>query len=553
MKKLLINIALFIFCLSAANAQPVNDISIGVVYSALTKQLVYPDNNQFNPIQDWELFFLNRKIHYTVFTDDDLDDNDFTEVDVLILPSVEVLSEDSKENLTEFINEGKGLLIFGKMGTYDVNGKKNRENFISSLCGFSAYALNSNGRIAESVSINDDSFLANGIPFGSSLTVMNRFTPLFAKGGKFLSQAEYQPDKKSAVVSVEKNNGRIVWFGFQLSQISGDKSKEKIVEKIIFNSIEWLSGKPVFQLAQWQVKNKTPVLISNLIVDLNKVSKDVLNELYELNLKSNFFIDFSSLKNSGVNLTKLAALGDINLNIDLFGLDNNGKDLSEVSHVIYKKFEKHSRQKYFGIRIENLFGNLSYDEITPFNFYTIYDEAVYVSASKNNCKRLNLPLEFIDLAKFRTGDVVDEVKPALKDAKANNKILFLRLINQKSFAINIDMIKAVSSLLKNENVKLFTYSELITSLNERENIVITVNGTEKEKEFLVTVENRNQQSVKDLLIEFYPSVKYFSPEIADVSVKMEYDESSGKYFITVPYLQAGMKTIFRVKFKKKNE
>ena len=107
------------FSNSVLTAQELKDIKIGIVYSEKTKQLIYPQDKNFNPIQDWELFFLNRKISYSVVSDEMLDENDFNELDVLILPSVEVLSENAAENLFAFLKAGKGLLIFGKFDVYD--------------------------------------------------------------------------------------------------------------------------------------------------------------------------------------------------------------------------------------------------------------------------------------------------------------------------------------------------------------------------------------------------------------------------------------------------
>ena len=90
----------------------------------LTKNLLYAEDQNFYPIQDWELFFLNRKISYEVFDDEGLDDYDFDEVDILILPSIEILSDDGFENLQDFLEEGKGLFFFLALGFHiqDLSG-----------------------------------------------------------------------------------------------------------------------------------------------------------------------------------------------------------------------------------------------------------------------------------------------------------------------------------------------------------------------------------------------------------------------------------------------
>jgi len=127
MKKLLLYTFFLLIILFSPEyfTQDLSEIKIGVVYSERTKSIIYPHDQKFYPIQDWELFFLSRKISYTVIKDEGLDDNDFEELDVLILPSVEILSKKASENLKEFLANGKGLFILGNFGTHDKEGEKN--------------------------------------------------------------------------------------------------------------------------------------------------------------------------------------------------------------------------------------------------------------------------------------------------------------------------------------------------------------------------------------------------------------------------------------------
>ncbi|MGD8306352.1 MAG: hypothetical protein PVF17_06835, partial [Ignavibacteria bacterium] len=117
-------------------SQNISDIRIGIVHSESTKDLIYPNDNNFYPVRDWEIFFLDRKTGYQIITDDDLEDNDLDNVDVLILPSVEVLSSAASVNLKRFLNSGKGLLVFGKLGEYDTDGRRRKEGFLSNAGGF---------------------------------------------------------------------------------------------------------------------------------------------------------------------------------------------------------------------------------------------------------------------------------------------------------------------------------------------------------------------------------------------------------------------------------
>ncbi len=303
-------------------AQDLRNVKIGIVYSEKTKQLIYPQNKDFYPIQDWELFFLNRKISYTVINDEQLDDNDFDFLDLLILPSVEVLSENAKENLQNFLNEGKGLLIFGKFGIYDKEGRKTFSNYLSRLGNFSISELNTKGNIAERHTIQYSSVLGRNIAVDNDLLIINQFSPLTAEVigednirlGKYVLDGDNEKQTvNSGIVLSKKYNGRIVWFGFQLSQIIGDKSQENTVEKLIFNSIEWISPTPFLMLKPLPGKYNVPVVIYNIITDIKSISIESLEQYYLNNVNANFFIDANEFDKPGNKLSKFVAAGDINL------------------------------------------------------------------------------------------------------------------------------------------------------------------------------------------------------------------------------------------------
>ena len=202
--------------------------------------------------------------------------------------------------MQNFLNEGKGLLIFGKNGFYDKNGKKTFSNYLSELGSFSINELNNKGNIAERHTIQYSSVLGRNIAVDNDLLILNQFLPLTAEdigkdnirlGKYFLDNDNEKQTVNSGIVLSEKNNGRIVWFGFQLSQISGNKAQENTVEKLIFNSIEWLSPNPFLMLKPLPGKYNLPVIISNIITDTKSISITSLEQYSSNNINANFFIE----------------------------------------------------------------------------------------------------------------------------------------------------------------------------------------------------------------------------------------------------------------------
>ena len=556
MNKILINIFVFLFTVSALLAQDVNDVKIGIVYSAETKQLLHKDDNNFYPIQDWELFFLNNKIHYTVYNDEQLNDYDFANEDVLILPSVEVLSGDAKQNLHHFLKSGKGILIFGELGGYDENGRKLSTDFIQDLANFTVSKLTANNIVAERHSIKANTFLNKGIPGDFSITILNRYQPLYAvrernveNMGNYIFPTD-ENDLKSGIIAAVKNIGRVLWFGFHLSQISVENQQKHLLAKIIFNSIDWLSGKPFLSVSRWRNGETPPVLVENLISSPADFSSELLQNLYDLNSKNNFFINANELDNQGYRLTQLAAAGDINLNLDFSTINYKSAGLEKLFSKSAKTLRKNSKQNYFGMRLENFYEDVDSLNIFPFDFVQLNDKEIFLPGNGKNTK-IFLFKNVVNVPEFNRQNILSEINEKYETALKNNQVLLVKLVDQQKEYMNEtknEYIIKVITFLKEKNANLVSYSDFIDWLKKRDNILIkTVKTTEKNK-YKVTVENRNQIRVENLPVELKSGSGLGRPHISGNPYKIEFESRTGKYLITIPFLGAGMKTTFTLSF-----
>ncbi|MCH8034925.1 MAG: hypothetical protein IH950_14355 [Bacteroidetes bacterium] len=547
---------IFLILVSAICAQDLRNVKIGIVHSAKTKQLIYPQNKDFYPIQGWELFFLNRKISYTVINDEQLDDYEFDFLDVLILPSVEVLSDDAKESLQNFLNEGKGLLIFGKIGFYDKDGKKTFSNYLSELGGFSVNELNTKGKIGERHTIQYSSVLGRNIAVDKDLLILNQFQPLaveiigkhIIQLGKYVSDSDNEKQtENSGLILSERNKGRIVWFGFQLSQIIGNKSQENTVEKLIFNSIEWLSPFPFLMLKPLPGKYNVPVIISNIIIDTKSISITSLELYYLNNVNANFFIDAKEIDKPGNELSKFAAAGDINLFLN--------KNLSEEYIIstslesLYDRLKLSSRQKYFGVKLNNTQLIQTSDEsiISPFTYYLLPDNSLYTSEEK---KIIGSASSFL-VSKNNYQETLKSFSSFYKKAEKNGEIVLINFIDQTKWgskSIDDDLFLSITEYLKNQNAWIATYSDLIDWELSRKEVVIKTKKTYDENKFEIRVENHSQNEIKNAAVQLILPAGKFNPRLSRTNLHLEYDAQLKSYIIIIPYLQAGTKQIFDLEF-----
>ena len=99
-------------------AQP----KIAILYSELTEKV---DNSNSNKVIDaitaWELFLMQDKIPYSVIYDDDLESGIDDEFDILILPTVNFISNEQMEELQNFLASGKSIISTGSKLFYQEN------------------------------------------------------------------------------------------------------------------------------------------------------------------------------------------------------------------------------------------------------------------------------------------------------------------------------------------------------------------------------------------------------------------------------------------------
>lgn len=566
MKKIILHILLIILLdlASLVYAQELNDVKIGIVYSAKTKEMLYPQDKAFYPIQDWELFFLNRKISYTVITDEQLDDNDFDFLDVLILPSVELLSKNSVENLQEFLNDGNGLLIFGKTGIYNEEGEKNFAGFLQNSAGFNIKEINTKGEIAEGHSLPTSSVICRNIKFDKNLIILNQYKPLVveseSKDVKPIGEYVFNEKNKkqftnSGIALSEKNNGRIVWFGFQLSQILGDKSQEKIIEKLIFNSIEWLSTTPILMFNAFPKENTIPVIISNNISDVTSVSTETLEQFYLKDIRANFFIDANEIKSLRKEiLSRFAAAGDLNV---YFGSQSSQSEISSIElERMYDRLMFSSSQKYFGLSLMNpqLLKSFEKFPISPFKFITLPDNSLYTSTatktSNNGYKKIIDTAPIFSIKEDNYEKTLENFSKFYNNASKNKEVAFVNLIDQTNSGTNLynNSYRAVIDFLKNKNAWITTYSELIKWILMRDNLFITTKRMADKNEFKVIIENRSQYEVKNTEIRLIEPAGMYNPRISKSNLQLDYNSVLKAFSILIPFIRAGTKETFNLRF-----
>lgn len=297
---------------------------IAVLYSGYTEKFdVNNSHKVIDQITFWELFLMQKKIPYSVIYDRDLESGIVDDYDILILPSVNNISSEELKSMKEFLNSGNSILSVGSKLSVDENDLTNEfkntndllgincEEFTGEETSFNQY-LNFNPAFVE-VNGND------GI-----LQISTKQKPLICNPSKsdiaslgFINTNK-QGDLQTSMIYGMKDNGKIVWIGFNPDAVIGGKSDAEEFKNLIINSINWLDKKPDVWLSYSpEGKNSATIILienninleSELIEKLNsqgiepyliispsqKLSKSVLDEFKSENL----ILDLSDLSIDG--------------------------------------------------------------------------------------------------------------------------------------------------------------------------------------------------------------------------------------------------------------
>jgi hypothetical protein len=550
--------------------QDLGNIKIGLVHSSLTKNLLHVEDKNFYPIQDWELFFLNKKISYEVFDDEGIDDYDFDEVDILILPAIEVLSDDGFENLQDFLKEGKGLFILGKLGMQNDDGINRRDDLLQSLGGFQVNEFLEINVIAKKHALYANNSLLHNVQSNSSLIVMNNFPLLYTENAssKIIKLGEYiskdnSEDRfidKAGIVKFENENGRLLWFGFQLSQISVDDESD-LLEKVIYNGIKWLAGKPIVWINPWPFNFNSATVFTSVLENPKVFTGNEAEPFKTYSVKNSFFLSPYALKSFPGEVEKLASFGDIHVLYDEFkNLDLSQEEkiagLENAAQTLRNKI----KQSFYGIKYKNRNEQKDIIEksISKYFDFVIYEDNSIITFEKkrgsltNNAKMIFPPSNY-SLKKnyiYKKNNLI-EYKKYFDDVHKCGGIIHVNYIDQFSnfnSSMGSETFKKISSCSMKNYSWIAPFSGIVDWLIKKENILVKLEEIGEKSVLRIVIENRNKDRVENVGVRLTLSPKYRNPETVNRNFNLRYDALTRSYYLLVPFLLANQSTIVEVHY-----
>ncbi len=527
-------IVLFSSILPAQN--PLDNVKIGIVFSEQTWNEVHSGDNNFYFIRDWEIFFLDRKISYRVYTDDDLDDYNFDDEDILILPRVEILSDDAVENIKDFMGAGKSIFILGNIGNYKTGTSKRFESICNELTGISPIVIANPKFTTTSITLNSNNPIFNE-SVDKQLILSGKINCYSAnQNNEFLNLGYYSNSDannnriQSSIVCGTKNTNRFAWFGFQISQIFDGLSKYSITEKLILNVLQFLGNKTLVSLNNFPSAYNKGVIFINKLKDGKKFQNFVQENNSLSNIPFNNFITPESLDENEIDLNYLKAFGDIHLiynNINY--LNRSALEINGIYQKAANEVENSTDQKSIGILDESPF-NLDFKTIsvdfTGFNF-RMNNLAIVNNQNGNS----------ILYKKFLFAKSSNEDYKELKSENilTDNQILIIPVVDEFNVSKNLNKDEFQSlqiNLIKN-NCWFTNLNQLINWNELKSNTSFYVNTYKDEKKIEVVVRNNNYVNVSDIGFKLILPEEYSSATTSEIGTRIYFDYNKRVYRLLI--------------------
>jgi peptidoglycan/xylan/chitin deacetylase (PgdA/CDA1 family) len=252
-------------------------------------------------------------------------------VDVLILPFNPSLSDWAITYITNFLNQGGGLIAVGDCGAMDENGHKREISFLNRVIGITKvkplFEPDSSPFKFAPLTIKANSPLSINLPLGARIGISASYGCVQAQVIEERTIQDgywYEPYVTQGIPSEEiknstglchgsYNKGRFVWFGFAINSITGDEFSQNVKQQLIRNALLWVSQKPLARIKPWPANYECACIISGDIEHNFDNVTNVIKILKEKNIKGTFFL-LSELANSNKSLVKaIANAGEIGL------------------------------------------------------------------------------------------------------------------------------------------------------------------------------------------------------------------------------------------------
>ncbi len=281
--------------LSFSNPNNVDYSKIAILYSGLSEKFNDANSTKIiDTITAWELFLMQQKISYKVIYDEDIESGINDDFDILILPSVNFISNDELVELKNFLADGNSIicsgskLLFANQPRDDFQnletlfGLNNIEPVASDLLSFQHSII---PNYLNQFSLDDD--LVMQISNRNNALQSDNYEIISYPYGYILEKNESDINS-SSILFGSTGTGKFLWTGFDLTDIIGGEDDLLLFKKLITNSISWMDKNPDVYIQNFNDDLSFPVVFG--IQNNNALDEKLIDALKINNAKPGLFV-----------------------------------------------------------------------------------------------------------------------------------------------------------------------------------------------------------------------------------------------------------------------
>ena len=238
---------------------------IGLFYSRRTilmDDALGPDVEE--AIRLWELFLVGMELPYRVMEDTSLYRPIDDDIRLLIMPGVEVLSEQQRSTIKNYLERGGGMIASGRTGFLDDRGVLQNDRFFKEIFGAEPSIDLPDSLNGLFQSLEGGHAPTNGIAPGFLLNVSRpaygmavlplqsqSLGPLVAYERMGMKLVEEALHVSTLLLKGEYGGGRFVWLGFNPQDVSLEEEQQAVYQGLILNAMAHVARIPTLSVRRW--------------------------------------------------------------------------------------------------------------------------------------------------------------------------------------------------------------------------------------------------------------------------------------------------------------
>lgn len=339
-------------------------VETAILYSDYTKN-VLPKGSTWleDNISTWNKFLSNNNSPFEVINDKIVENEDLSKYKLIVLPGSKSLSEIEIIKLKAYLENGGSILATGGTGSYSNDGKWKGWQFFNEVFGIQFIREIGVEEIYKIHTLRGGLPLTAGIPTGFPLRVATWDRPMAVEvldprtvqvSFWYNFKTEYglvreEIRKTAGIVYGNYGKGRFVWMGFEINSVIGSQDDYVYLEKLINNSVNWLTYSPIGYIKDWPTGYNAAAIVSFVINNESENIKNILPLLKKENIPATFFIESEFAENHKELVKELSDYGEISAIVDigfltsvndrinkLFTLEVQKQKISEAKNVLEK-------------------------------------------------------------------------------------------------------------------------------------------------------------------------------------------------------------------------